>query len=411
MWYNEGTVSVTLNSTNVVGSGTSWAATAIEGDILLVDNILYEIEVVVSNTQLTLVSNYLGGSGSGKEYNIIFNTVTNSNLAARITGVVDKWLLREDEITAWQGGEINGGVGNDGMYPLTDPDEVVHMVLCPAAVTALAGGGAQQWATNPEDDLVDAQFGGNEVDDYSALHHAAKSATSAGQSSTSAGQSSTSAGESLSHKNAAGDFAEASGVSAGESSDSAGESLSHKNASGVSAGESSDSAAAALVSENAAAASYDSFDDRYLGEKSSDPSVDNDGGALLTGALYWNTPNTKMMVYNGSVWGAAYINYQWTVVSASLTAISFHGYLVNSASVAITVTLPSAPNLGDMIMVKDSSGDASTHNITIDRNGKNIEGSAANQVLTLDNDYIELVYDGAGNWSVVQKLYNYAIYA
>ncbi len=35
--------------------------------------------------------------------------------------------------------------------------------------------------------------------------------------------------------------------------------------------------------------SYDSFDDRYLGAKSSAPSVDNDGNALLTGAIYWNT--------------------------------------------------------------------------------------------------------------------------
>ena len=52
----------------------------------------------------------------------------------------------------------------------------------------------------------------------------------------------------------------------------------------------------------AAEASYDSFDDRYLGAKSSSPAVDNDGNALLTGALYFDTTANKMKVYDGSSW-------------------------------------------------------------------------------------------------------------
>ena len=54
-----------------------------------------------------------------------------------------------------------------------------------------------------------------------------------------------------------------------------------------------------------AAASYDAFDDRYLGSKTSAPSVDNDGNALLTGALYWNSVGNVMYVYTGSSWVAA----------------------------------------------------------------------------------------------------------
>jgi len=74
---------------------------------------------------------------------------------------------------------------------------------------------------------------------------------------------------------------------------------------GTSATNSSNSAAAALVSQNAAAASLDSFDDRYLGAKSSAPSTDNDGNALLTGALYWNTSNNSLFIWTGSAWNAA----------------------------------------------------------------------------------------------------------
>jgi len=58
----------------------------------------------------------------------------------------------------------------------------------------------------------------------------------------------------------------------------------------------------AAASEIAAAASYDEFDDRYLGPKASDPTLDNDGNALLTGAIYWNTAEDVMKVYTGSLW-------------------------------------------------------------------------------------------------------------
>jgi hypothetical protein len=59
-------------------------------------------------------------------------------------------------------------------------------------------------------------------------------------------------------------------------------------------------ASEAATSAASAAASYDSFDDRYLGAKSSDPSTDNDGDALITGALYFNTSDGEFKVWNGS---------------------------------------------------------------------------------------------------------------
>ena len=64
------------------------------------------------------------------------------------------------------------------------------------------------------------------------------------------------------------------------------------------------SATAAAASAAAAAASYDSFDDRYLGSKSSAPSVDNDGNALLEGALYWNSVDNAMYAWTGTEWGS-----------------------------------------------------------------------------------------------------------
>jgi len=64
------------------------------------------------------------------------------------------------------------------------------------------------------------------------------------------------------------------------------------------------SATAAAASAAAAETTYDNFDDRYLGAKSSAPSVDNDGNALITGALYWNSVSATMFAWTGTAWGS-----------------------------------------------------------------------------------------------------------
>jgi hypothetical protein len=56
--------------------------------------------------------------------------------------------------------------------------------------------------------------------------------------------------------------------------------------------------AAAEAARDLTLAAYDSFDDRYLGTKSSNPTVDNDGNTLLDGALYWNTTANEFRVYD-----------------------------------------------------------------------------------------------------------------
>ena len=65
------------------------------------------------------------------------------------------------------------------------------------------------------------------------------------------------------------------------------------------------SATNAAASATSAAASYDSFDDRYLGSKSSAPTVDNDGDALVIGALYFDSTTDTMKVYGSGGWVAA----------------------------------------------------------------------------------------------------------
>jgi hypothetical protein len=68
------------------------------------------------------------------------------------------------------------------------------------------------------------------------------------------------------------------------------------------ANEANASAISAAASASSAAALLDNFDDRYLGPKSSAPTLDNDGNALVVGALYFDTTTGKMRVYTASGW-------------------------------------------------------------------------------------------------------------
>jgi hypothetical protein len=109
-------------------------------------------------------------------------------------------------------------------------------------------------------------------------------------------------------------------ASAAAAATSAANALTSENNASSSASAASGSASAASASATAAAASYDSFDDRYLGAKSSPPSVDNDGNALLTGALYFDTTSNLMKVYTGTAWVNAGSSVNGTSSRAVYTA-------------------------------------------------------------------------------------------
>ena len=81
-------------------------------------------------------------------------------------------------------------------------------------------------------------------------------------------------------------------------------------ASASSATSSANSATAAQTAQAAAEAALDNFDDRFLGAKASDPTVDNDGDALTDGALYFNTTDDVMKVYDLT-------NTQWRQIQLS----------------------------------------------------------------------------------------------
>lgn len=115
--------------------------------------------------------------------------------------------------------------------------------------------------------------------------------------------------------------------------------------SATSATNAGNSATAAATSATDAANTLDAFDDRYLGNKTSDPTVDNDGNALLTGALYFKTTDNIMRVYTGSSWVTVKptSSDQTTINAVNANATNINA--VNSNSSNINAVAGNATNI------------------------------------------------------------------
>ncbi len=129
--------------------------------------------------------------------------------------------------------------------------------------------------------------------------NAATSASNALTSANSAATSATAAATSETNAAASATAAATSATSAAASATAAATSATSAAASATAAATSATSAAASATSAEAA---WDSFDDRYLGPKSTPPTVDNDGNPLTAGVIYYNTGDGNMYVWSGSAW-------------------------------------------------------------------------------------------------------------
>ena len=97
------------------------------------------------------------------------------------------------------------------------------------------------------------------------------------------------------------------------------------------------------------------------------------------------------------------VNWETTKITADPSnAVSGKGYFADTSASAFNVTLPSSPSAGDIIAVADYASNFGTNNLTIARNGSNIEGSASNYVLNQTGVSVTLVYvDATKGWIVV----------
>jgi len=122
------------------------------------------------------------------------------------------------------------------------------------------------------------------------------------------------------------------------------------------------------------------------------------GGALQNSGTITNTGTITGVSITGTIDNQ--VNWQTgSIKTTGFTATAGEGYFCNTTSGAFTVTLPASPSAGDLVGIKDYANTADTNNITIGRNGSNIEGVANDFVINIEGGSITLIYvDATKGW-------------
>jgi hypothetical protein len=227
-----------------------------------------------------------------------------------------------------------------------------------------------------------------------AAGSATAAAASATTASTQAGISTTKAGEAAASATTASTQAGISTTKAGEAAASATTASTQAGISTTKAGEAAASASAAAASEAATLAALDNFDDRFLGAKASDPTVDNDGDALVGGTLYFNTTSGAMKIYTGSAWVAAYVPSD-----SALLRVNNLSDIVSTPDARTNLGLGNVDNTSDASKPVSTATQtaldgkaASTHSHVV---GDLPVGTSANQLVQLDGSARLPAVDGS----------------
>jgi len=160
--------------------------------------------------------------------------------------------------------------------------------------------------------------------------NAAASATSASSSAstatTQASAASTSASNAATSESNAATSETNAATSASNASTSETNAATSASSASTSATNASNAQTAAETAQAAAELAYDNFDDRYLGPKASDPTLDNDGDALIDGALYFNTTTNVLKYWDGAAW-------------QNVEAVDTSNFATNGFAIAMAIAL------------------------------------------------------------------------
>jgi|26BtaG_2_1085354.scaffolds.fasta_scaffold00151_16 hypothetical protein len=265
-WYSTGTAAITQGSTSVQGDGTNWINQQ-PGWAMMIEGVpgLVEIAAVVSSTELRAAKPLSVPTASGLAYAILPTQGLTQKLVedinkmiAEITNSREAWtsVFSNFSVTAYQLWLDEGNAGTVADFLLSlKGDKGDRGDTGPSVY--------DQWLAQGNTGTFD-QFLDVLSDGAVAAAAAARDGAQAAQSAAETAQTDA-------------DAAKAS----------------------------AEASAAQVAADRAAVAQiFDTFDDRYLGPRASDPATDNDGDPLQVGAVYWNTASGGSRFWNGAEWEA-----------------------------------------------------------------------------------------------------------
>jgi len=129
-------------------------------------------------------------------------------------------------------------------------------------------------------------------------------------------------------------------------------------------------------------------------------------GSPSNGYIRYNTTINAFEGYVNGAWSGLGGGNPWVTKTNSdspYAALNNDRILVDTSSGAVTVTLPSSPNVGDNVRLLDLSGTFDTNNLTVNNNGNNINGVNDTLVVATEDAGFQLVYTGATQgWKLLE---------
>jgi len=97
-------------------------------------------------------------------------------------------------------------------------------------------------------------------------------------------------------------------------------------------------------------------------------------------------------------------SWQAVITADPGPAVAGNGYFCNTTGGAFNLTLPASPSIGDFVSFIDYAGTFDTYNLTVARNGKNIQGAAADLTVSTERAANTLVFvDDTQGWLLQTK--------
>ena len=128
------------------------------------------------------------------------------------------------------------------------------------------------------------------------------------------------------------------------------------------------------------------------------------GNVLTFSSAPPETAVIEVTTFGGSVVsGGGSSAMTWNIASSNATMTTNNGYFVDTTGGPKTMTLPTSATLGDTIRINDLAGSFSANNLTVARNGHNIQGSANDLLVDVDQSSFGLVYSNSTyGWKVLE---------
>jgi hypothetical protein len=115
--------------------------------------------------------------------------------------------------------------------------------------------------------------------------------------------------------------------------------------------------------------------------------------------------STVQLYSDGTNINSGLLTKGYYTTTSAYTAVNNDQVIVDTSGGVVTLTLPASPSVGNEVTIIDGKGSFNTNNLTVNRNGSNINGAASNLTVSTNGTAFTLVYlNATRGWAYKDKI-------